>query len=308
MKATTFISAEQFGHASGSASKTFLMRRARGPRRDAARRRSRRSAARRLAALADACVRGRGFAAFSLKGGKGLGLEGRRPFGSRGWGRPGRAPSPRSAVAVRVGAVHPRQMQPGRRDVLTEASEHLERVRRHAPLAGDGVGTTARVGAGSAGAWDIEPLEGDGWVDEVVAEHLQHAAAEQLLGDGGRGPIQRSELPIGIDDAGGDEGVDMRLPVREIPIGLDGSDHARDSEEVREGGEVQVSHRTPRAARAAQLTPETAWLLAQAFDTSPEFWLNLQALHEHGGSSAHFAHDPTAAPGKPRCRGRSSPA
>lgn len=25
------------------------------------------------------------------------------------------------------------------------------------------------------------------------------------------------------------------------------------------------------------VTPETAWLLSKAFDTSPEFWLNLQA-------------------------------
>ncbi len=28
------------------------------------------------------------------------------------------------------------------------------------------------------------------------------------------------------------------------------------------------------------VTPQTAWLLAQAFDTSPEFWLNLQAVHD----------------------------
>lgn len=28
------------------------------------------------------------------------------------------------------------------------------------------------------------------------------------------------------------------------------------------------------------VTPDTAWLLAQAFDTSPEFWLNLQAAHD----------------------------
>jgi antitoxin HigA-1 len=27
-------------------------------------------------------------------------------------------------------------------------------------------------------------------------------------------------------------------------------------------------------------TPETAWLLAQAFETTPEFWLNLQATHD----------------------------
>ena len=28
------------------------------------------------------------------------------------------------------------------------------------------------------------------------------------------------------------------------------------------------------------VTPETAWLLAQAFETSPEFWMNLQAAHD----------------------------
>jgi addiction module HigA family antidote len=28
------------------------------------------------------------------------------------------------------------------------------------------------------------------------------------------------------------------------------------------------------------VTPETAWLLAQAFDTTPEFWINLQANHD----------------------------
>ncbi|MDB4958036.1 MAG: family transcriptional regulator [Myxococcales bacterium] len=28
------------------------------------------------------------------------------------------------------------------------------------------------------------------------------------------------------------------------------------------------------------VTPETAWLLAGALDTSPEFWMNLQAQHD----------------------------
>ena len=28
------------------------------------------------------------------------------------------------------------------------------------------------------------------------------------------------------------------------------------------------------------VTPGTAWLLAQALNTSPEFWLNLQAAHD----------------------------
>ena len=28
------------------------------------------------------------------------------------------------------------------------------------------------------------------------------------------------------------------------------------------------------------VTPETAWLLSEALNTSPEFWLNLQANHD----------------------------
>ena len=28
------------------------------------------------------------------------------------------------------------------------------------------------------------------------------------------------------------------------------------------------------------ISPETAWLFAEAFGTSPEFWLNLQATHD----------------------------
>lgn len=28
------------------------------------------------------------------------------------------------------------------------------------------------------------------------------------------------------------------------------------------------------------VTPETAWLLSQAFSTTPEFWLNLQAAYD----------------------------
>jgi addiction module HigA family antidote len=32
------------------------------------------------------------------------------------------------------------------------------------------------------------------------------------------------------------------------------------------------------------VTPDTAWRLSQAFETSPSFWLNLQALHDLGKS------------------------
>jgi len=28
------------------------------------------------------------------------------------------------------------------------------------------------------------------------------------------------------------------------------------------------------------ISPDTAWLLSEAFETSPEFWLNLQAMHD----------------------------
>jgi addiction module HigA family antidote len=28
------------------------------------------------------------------------------------------------------------------------------------------------------------------------------------------------------------------------------------------------------------VTPETAWLLAQALNTTPEYWINLQAAHD----------------------------
>ena len=28
------------------------------------------------------------------------------------------------------------------------------------------------------------------------------------------------------------------------------------------------------------VTPDTAWLLAQAFETTPDFWLNLQAAYD----------------------------
>ncbi len=28
------------------------------------------------------------------------------------------------------------------------------------------------------------------------------------------------------------------------------------------------------------ISPDTAWLLSEAFNTSPEFWLNLQSMHD----------------------------
>jgi len=28
------------------------------------------------------------------------------------------------------------------------------------------------------------------------------------------------------------------------------------------------------------ISPDTAWLFSQAFNTTPEFWLNLQSIHD----------------------------
>lgn len=44
------------------------------------------------------------------------------------------------------------------------------------------------------------------------------------------------------------------------------------------GVSVQRINELVRGKRG--VTPETAWLLAQALDTTPEFWLNLQAAHD----------------------------
>jgi len=44
------------------------------------------------------------------------------------------------------------------------------------------------------------------------------------------------------------------------------------------GVSVQRVNELVRGKRG--VTPETAWLLAQAFDTTPEFWLNLQATYD----------------------------
>jgi addiction module HigA family antidote len=44
------------------------------------------------------------------------------------------------------------------------------------------------------------------------------------------------------------------------------------------GVPVQRVNEIARGKRG--ITPDTAWLFAQAFDTTPEFWLNLQAMHD----------------------------
>ena len=39
------------------------------------------------------------------------------------------------------------------------------------------------------------------------------------------------------------------------------------------------------------VTPETAWLLAGAFDASPEFWMNLQTLHDLAVARQRIEHN-----------------
>ena len=43
------------------------------------------------------------------------------------------------------------------------------------------------------------------------------------------------------------------------------------------------------------VTPETAWLLSQAFNTTPEFWINLQTAHDLALSRPAKAIEPVAA-------------
>jgi len=44
--------------------------------------------------------------------------------------------------------------------------------------------------------------------------------------------------------------------------------------------EVPVRRINEICRRRRAVTAETAWLLAQAFGTSPQFWLNAQAIYE----------------------------
>lgn len=45
------------------------------------------------------------------------------------------------------------------------------------------------------------------------------------------------------------------------------------------------------------VTPETAWLLSESFNTSPEFWLNLQSIHDLSMSRPENHIQPLAAVG-----------
>ncbi len=57
------------------------------------------------------------------------------------------------------------------------------------------------------------------------------------------------------------------------PLGLTQVDFA-----AHIGVPVQRINEIARGKRG--ITPDTAWLFSQAFGTTPEFWLNLQAMHD----------------------------
>ena len=44
------------------------------------------------------------------------------------------------------------------------------------------------------------------------------------------------------------------------------------------------------------ITPDTAWLLSQAFGTTPQFWLNLQMQHELALNRPQYQVDPLPMP------------
>ncbi len=46
------------------------------------------------------------------------------------------------------------------------------------------------------------------------------------------------------------------------------------------------------------ITPETAWLLSEAFNTSPEFWLNLQSIHDLSSNRPDYHVQPLVAAGR----------
>ena len=58
------------------------------------------------------------------------------------------------------------------------------------------------------------------------------------------------------------------------------------------GVPVQRVNEVVRGKRG--VSPESAWLFAQALGTSPEFWMNLQANHDLAASRPETEHPPIA--------------
>lgn len=50
---------------------------------------------------------------------------------------------------------------------------------------------------------------------------------------------------------------------------------------------VPVQRVNELVRRKRRVTPETAWLLAQAFGTTPEFWINLQVNYDLTSTRPH---------------------
>jgi addiction module HigA family antidote len=61
------------------------------------------------------------------------------------------------------------------------------------------------------------------------------------------------------------------------------------------GVPVQRINEVVRGKRG--FTPETAWLLGEALNTTPEFWLNLQAIHDLSANRPHHHVEPLVAVG-----------
>jgi len=50
------------------------------------------------------------------------------------------------------------------------------------------------------------------------------------------------------------------------------------------------------------VTPETAWLLSEALRTTPEFWLNLQSIHELSANRPNHHVEPLVAAASKKAR------
>jgi addiction module HigA family antidote len=61
------------------------------------------------------------------------------------------------------------------------------------------------------------------------------------------------------------------------------------------GVSVQRVNEVVRGKRG--ITPETAWLLSDALRTTPEFWLNLQSIHDLSASRPNHHVEPLIASG-----------
>ncbi|HEY9030550.1 MAG TPA: HigA family addiction module antitoxin [Kangiella sp.] len=61
------------------------------------------------------------------------------------------------------------------------------------------------------------------------------------------------------------------------------------------GVPVQRINEVVRGKRG--ITPETAWLLSEALRTTPEFWLNLQSIHDLSANRPNYHVEPLIAVG-----------